>query len=312
MKKLLPGLFICMFYATFAWAQDRTITGTVTSSEDKLPIPGVSVKISGAAGGTSTDANGKYAIKVSSDAKTLEFSSIGFATQPKSIGSADIINVILAPDAKALGEVVVTALGITRKRNEVAYAAQTLDGATVSENRSPNIGSSLSGKVSGLEIRQNNTMGGSTNIVVRGVKSITGNNQALFVIDGVPVANTNMNTAGQASGVGGYDYGNPASDINPDDVENITVLKGAAASALYGSRGSNGVILITTKKGKSGLNITVNAGLNYSVIDKTTFPRYQKQYGGGYGPYYGPNEDSYFNSADINGDGIPDLVVPLT
>ena len=312
MKKLLPGLFICMFYATFAWAQDRTITGTVTSSEDKLPIPGVSVKISGAAGGTSTDANGKYAIKVSSDAKTLEFSSIGFATQPKSIGSADIINVILAPDAKALGEVVVTALGITRKRNEVAYAAQTLDGATVSENRSPNIGSSLSGKVSGLEIRQNNTMGGSTNIVVRGVKSITGNSQALFVIDGVPVANTNMNTAGQASGVGGYDYGNPASDINPDDVENITVLKGAAASALYGSRGSNGVILITTKKGKSGLNITVNAGLNYSVIDKTTFPRYQKQYGGGYGPYYGPNEDSYFNSADINGDGIPDLVVPLT
>lgn len=312
MKKLLPSLFICMFFALAAMAQDRTITGTVTSSEDKLPIPGVSVKIQGATGGTSTDASGKYAIKVASDAKTLEFSSIGFASQPKPIGSADVINVVLSPDAKILGEVVVTALGIQRKRNEVAYAAQTLDGTAVSENRSPNIGSSLSGKVSGLEIRQNNTMGGSTNIVVRGVKSITGNNQALFVIDGVPVANNNMNTTGQASGGGGYDYGNPASDINPDDVENITVLKGAAASALYGSRGSNGVILITTKKGKSGLNITVNAGVNYSVIDKTTFPKYQKQYGGGYGPYYGPNGDSYFNSSDINGDGIPDLVAPLT
>ncbi len=312
MKKLLPSLFICMFFALAALAQDRTINGTVTSSEDKLPIPGVSVKIQGATGGTSTDANGKFSIKVSSDAKIIVFSSIGFASQSKPIGNSDVINAVLSSDSKALGEVVVTALGIQRKRNEVAYAAQSLDGASVSENRSPNIGSSLSGKVSGLEIRQNNTMGGSTNIVVRGVKSITGNNQALFVIDGVPVANTSMNTTGQTSGVGGYDYGNPASDINPDDVENITVLKGAAASALYGSRGSNGVILITTKKGKSGLNITVNAGLNYSIIDKSTFPKYQKTYGGGYGPYYGPNEDSYFNLADINGDGTPDLVAPLT
>jgi len=312
MKKLLPSLLICMFYASFALAQDRTLNGTVTSSEDKLPIPGVSVKIEGATGGTSTDANGKYSIKISPGAKTIVFSSIGFVSQSKSIGGSNVIDAVLTSDSKTLGEVVVTALGIQRKRNEVAYAAQSLDGTAVSENRSPNIGSSLSGKVSGLEIRQNNTMGGSTNIVVRGVKSITGNNQALFVVDGVPVANTSMNTTGQTSGVGGYDYGNPASDINPDDVENITVLKGAAASALYGSRGSNGVILITTKKGKTGLNITVNAGINYSIIDKSTFPKYQKLYGGGYGPYYGPGEDAYFNSADINGDGTADLVVPLT
>ncbi|WP_029274831.1 SusC/RagA family TonB-linked outer membrane protein [Pedobacter borealis] len=312
MKKLLQSLFILMFFTVNVMAQDRTITGTVMSSEDKLPIPGVSVKIQGATGGTSTDANGKYSIKISSDAKTIVFSSIGFVSQSKSIGGSNVIDAVLTSDSKTLGEVVVTALGIQRKRNEVAYAAQSLDGTAVSENRSPNIGSSLSGKVSGLEIRQNNTMGGSTNIVVRGVKSITGNNQALFVVDGVPVANTSMNTTGQTSGVGGYDYGNPASDINPDDVENITVLKGAAASALYGSRGSNGVILITTKKGKSGLNITVNAGINYSIIDKSTFPKYQKLYGGGYGPYYGPNEDSYLNSADIDGDGKADLVVPLT
>ncbi|WP_443945157.1 SusC/RagA family TonB-linked outer membrane protein [Pedobacter sp. AW1-32] len=312
MKKLLQSLFILLCFTASAYAQNRTITGTVTSQADNLPLPGVSVKIVGKTGGTSTGSDGKFSIVVPEGSTSLEFSSIGFAAQVKPIGQSNVINVSLMDDAKALGEVVVTALGIQRNRNEVAYAAQTLDGAAVSENRSPNLGSSLSGKVSGLEIRQNNTMGGSTNIVVRGVKSITGNNQALFVIDGVPVANTNMNTSGQTSGAGGYDYGNPASDINPDDVENITVLKGAAASALYGSRGSNGVILITTKKGKSGLNITVNAGVTYSRIDKSTFPKYQKQYGGGYGPYYGPDEDAYFNSADINGDGILDLVAPLT
>jgi len=313
MKKLLLSLFF-LVYATFnVVAQERTITGTVKGAEDGTPIPGVSVRLQGTAVGTSTDAEGKFQIKLSGSANVLQFSSIGYKAQSITVGGSNVVNVSLANDAQSLSEVVVTALGISRNRNEVAYAAQTLEGSAVSENRSPNLGSSLSGKVSGLEIRQNNTMGGSTNIVIRGVKSMTGNNQALFVIDGVPVANNNMNTSDQQSGVGGYDYGNPASDINPDDVENITVLKGAAASALYGSRGSNGVILVTTKKGKSGLNITVNTGITYSAIDKSTFPKYQKKYGAGYGPYYGTNEENYLvNNVDVNGDGVPDLVAPLT
>jgi TonB-linked SusC/RagA family outer membrane protein len=313
MKKLILGLFMLMLVAVAASAQQRTITGIVTGKDDGKPLPGVSIHIQGAAGGALTGADGRFAIQVPSASSVLQFSFIGYTTQSRPVGNSTVLNVVMAPDATALSEVVVTALGITRNRNQVAYAAQTLEGTAVSENRSPNIGSSLSGKVSGLEIRQNNTMGGSTNIVIRGVKSMTQNNQALFVIDGVPVANNNMNTADQQNGTGGYDFGNPASDINPDDVENITVLKGAAASALYGSRGSNGVILITTKKGKSGLNIAVNAGINYGVIDKSTFPKYQKKYGAGYGPYYGTDASNYLvDNVDANGDGINDLIAPMT
>lgn len=313
MKKLILSLFMLMLVAVAATAQQRTITGIVTGKDDGLPLPGVSIRVQGGAGGAVTGSDGRYSIQVPSGTVVLQFSFIGYAPQSRTVGAANVLNVVMSADATALSEVVVTALGINRNRNEVAYAAQTLDATAVTENRSANLGSSLSGKVSGLEIRQNNTMGGSTNIVIRGVKSMTQNNQALFVIDGVPVANNNMNTSDQQSGVGGYDYGNPASDINPDDVENITVLKGAAASALYGSRGSNGVILITTKKGKSGLNITFNTGISYGVIDKSTFPKYQKKYGGGYGPYYGTDESNYLvNNVDINGDGVNDLVAPLT
>jgi TonB-linked SusC/RagA family outer membrane protein len=313
MKKLILSLFVFLLFTAAVKAQDRTITGTVTGKDDGLPIPGASVRVQGGNGITQTGSNGKFSIQVPSGSRVLEFSFIGYELQSRTIGTSNVLNVILSANATALSEVVVTALGITRNRNQVAYAAQTLEGTAVSENRSTNIGSSLSGKVSGLEIRQNNTLGGSTNVVIRGVKSMTQNNQALFVVDGVPVSNNNMNTSDQQSGIGGYDYGNPASDINPDDVENITVLKGAAASALYGSRGSNGVILITTKKGKSGLNITVNTGITLGVIDKSTFPKYQKKYGAGYGPYYGTDESNYLvNNVDINGDGINDLVTPLS
>lgn len=313
MKKLILSLVMFLCAAGVAFSQNRTIVGTVTGKEDGAPLPGVTIKIVGAPGGSVTGSDGKFTLTLPAAGKALTISYLGYITQTIQLSSANIVNVSLASDSKALSEVVVTALGIQRNRNQVAYAAQTLDGSAVSENRSPNLGSSLSGKVSGLEIRQNNTLGGSTNVVIRGIKSMTQDNQALFVVDGVPVANNNMNTASQQIGGGGYDYGNPASDINPDDVENITVLKGAAASALYGSRGSNGVILITTKKGKSGLNITLNTGLSLGVIDKSTFPKYQKKYGAGYGPYYGTDESNYLvNNVDINGDGIDDLVAPLS
>lgn len=158
-----------------------------------------------------TRPDGKYSVKVPSGSTSVEFSYLGFVSQTIPLGSLSVINVTLVPDSKLLSEGVVTAFGLQRNRNQVAYAAQTLDGAALSENRSPNLGSSLSGKVSGLEIRQNNTMGGSTNIVIRGIKSMTQDNQAMFVVDGVPVANTNLNTSGQQTGIGGYDYGNPAS-----------------------------------------------------------------------------------------------------
>lgn len=161
--------------------------------------------------------------------------------------------------------------------------------------------------VSGLQITQGNAIGGSVNVVIRGTKSLTGNNQALFVVDGVPIDNSNTNTGNQQSGYGGYDYGNAAADINPNDIESITVLKGAAASALYGSRAANGVILITTKKAKKGLNISVNSALTIGQIDKSTFVEYQKDYGAGRSAQYGRDGFLLF---DVNEDGVDDLVVP--
>ena len=293
MRKLLL-LSLCMVLTvTQLFAQTHAVTGKVTGKDDGKPIPGVSVTVKGTTTGTQTDVNGNYSLNVQANA-ILTFTFIGYAPQEQS-AAANVVNVALAPAAQQLGEVVVTgALGITRTRNQQSYAAQQVAGDEVSKQRSANFIDGLSGKVSGLEIRQNNTLGGSTNVVLRGYKSITGNNQALFVIDGVPIGNDNTNGSNQQAGGGGYDYGSPASDINPDDIENVTVLKGAAASALYGSRGSNGVILITTKKGKKGLGITINSTVSLSEIDKSTFPKYQTQYGAGYAQYF--NEANIFNN----------------
>ncbi|MDB5032442.1 SusC/RagA family TonB-linked outer membrane protein [Mucilaginibacter sp.] len=292
---LLLNLCILVLAVPRLYAQNHTVTGTVTAKDDGMPLIGVSVVVKGTTIGTQTDIQGKYSLNVPNDA-TLAFSFIGY-TRQELPATGSVINVTLAPASLELGEVVVTgALGITRTRNQQSYAAQEVTGEEVSKQRSANFIDGLSGKVAGLEIRQNNTLGGSTNVVLRGTKSITGNNQAVFVIDGVPVSNENTNTSIQQTGSdglsrqdagnGGYDYGSPASDINPDDIESVTVLKGAGASALYGSRGSNGVILITTKKAKKGLGIVVNSTVSVGSIDKSTLPKYQRQYGAGYAQYF--------------------------
>jgi TonB-linked SusC/RagA family outer membrane protein len=302
MKKLLQSLFMLVFIAGSAMAQQRTITGTVTGQDDGLPLPGVSVRVKGSTTGTSASADGKFTISVPANATQLEFSSLGFITQTRAIGTSNVVNVVLANDAQALSEVVVTALGIRRNKNELPYAAQEVKGEDLTRTRDANFINGLSGKVAGLEIKQSNTMGGSTNVVMRGIKSMTGNNQALFVVDGVPISNANTNTTGQQSGTGGYDYGNAASDINPDDIESVNVLKGAAATALYGSRAANGVIMITTKKGKkNSLGITVNSGVTFGNIDKSTFAKYQKEYGAGY-----VNEYSLDGDGELSGYPSPD------
>ncbi|MBD3748283.1 MAG: SusC/RagA family TonB-linked outer membrane protein [Sphingobacteriales bacterium] len=316
MKKLIQSLFILLFIASAAIAQDRTITGTVSAKEDGLPLPGVSVKVKGTNMGAQTDPTGKFALKVSGKGSVvLVFSYVGFLEKEVSVTGNKIV-VQLETDAKQLSEVVVTAQGIERTRGELPYATQSVDGAEVSKTRNSNFVSGLSGKIAGLDIKQNNTLGGSVNVVLRGNKSLTQSNQALFVIDGVPVNNDLFNSGGQSAGRGGYDYGSPVSDLNPDNIASINVLKGAAASALYGSRASNGVIVITTKKGRQGLGITVNSGISVASIDKTTFVKYQKQYGQGYGQYYenpGTDNNAYkFLYRDINGDGTPDLVSPLS
>jgi TonB-dependent SusC/RagA subfamily outer membrane receptor len=295
MRKIASLFMMLMVLCTLAFAQSRTVSGTVRDQNGN-PVPFATITQLGTQNATTADANGNFSFSVPENAQ-LAISATGFQAQTLA-ASANLQSITLARGAGELQEVVVTALGLTRSKNQLPYAAQKIQGSEVNQSRSSNFIGNLSGRVAGLDIRQNNTMGGSTNVLLRGAKSLTGNNQALFVVDGVPFDNGNNNTLDQTEGRGGYDYGNAAADINPDDIESITVLKGAAASALYGSRGSNGVILINTKKGRRGFNVTVNSGITRGSILGNTFPEYQKRYGGGYG--------SYFDSEDIDGDGTPD------
>ena len=308
MKKLLLIWVLTMTVFSSLLAQTRQVTGKVTSSEDGSALPGVSVSLKGTSRGTTTGADGSYKISVG-DGAVLVYSFVGYKQQTISVASQSAINVVLASDASELNEVVVTALGLTRTKNSLPYAAQQVKGDELTRVRTGNAFQALSGKVAGLQITQGNAVGGSTNVVIRGNKSLTGNNQALFVVDGVPIDNSNKNSSNQVTGRGGYDYGNAASDINPDDIESMTVLKGAAATALYGSRASNGVIMIQTKKAKKGLGLSINAGLTVGTIDKTTFPTYQNQYGAGYSDPYQKDGFFYF---DANGDGVKDYVVPTS
>lgn len=309
MKRLFTTIALVVLGFGIALAQ-RTVTGTVTGDGDALV--GASVAVKGATGGARTDIDGKYTVQVPAGATTLVFSYTGFETQEVVLNASNIADVVLRSNTQ-LEEVVVTALGISRYKNELAYSAQKVEGSELTRTRDNNLTNSLAGKVAGLQIKRNNNLGGSTNIVLRGSKSLLGDNQALFVIDGVPVDNSNTNTSDQRTGRGGYDYGNAAGDINPDDVESVTVLKGAAASALYGSRATNGVVMITTKKGRKdkGLGVTVNLGVNGGTFDPNTFAKYQKEYGGGYGAYY-EDASGFFLSRDVDGDGTPDLVVPTS
>jgi TonB-linked SusC/RagA family outer membrane protein len=314
-KNFLLFLFLQVF-STFLIAQTRVISGTVTGYEDGMPVIGCTVQLKGTITGITTDINGKYTLTVPQNANILVFSYIGMKSQEVEIGTRGIIDVSLQSDLVGLNEVVVTALGISREKKSLGYATQQVNGDAVSTIKTDNFVNTLSGKIAGVNIKASGNMGGSTNIIIRGSKSLTGNNQALFIIDGVPVDNANTNNLGQRTGRSGYDYGNAASDINPNDIESIDILKGAAASALYGARAANGVIMITTKKGTyqtgKAMGVTLNSNATFGTYDKSTFPTYQQNYGAGYGPYYSTGAYPRFREYDVNGDGIKDLVVPFS
>jgi TonB-linked SusC/RagA family outer membrane protein len=311
MKKVLL-LFACLSFLSMQVFAQRTVTGTVTSADDGMGLPGVSVIVKGTSNGTITDVDGKYSLEVPADANTLVFQFMGMETQEIEV-TGDVVNAAMESSDIAIDDVVVTALGVTREKKSLGYSVQEVDGSAVNDVRQNNFVGSLSGKVAGVEIKQPGTMGGSVNVLIRGTTSIMGNNQALFVVDGVPIDNSVRGTDNVGENWGGYDMGNTAADINPDDIESISVLRGAAATVLYGSRASNGVILITTKKGskKKGIGVTVNSGLMISKIDKATMPKYQKKYGGGYGPFY-EDASGYFFEADVDGDGTLDLIMPTS
>ncbi|AUP80340.1 SusC/RagA family TonB-linked outer membrane protein [Flavivirga eckloniae] len=296
------------------FAQKRTVSGKV-SDESGLPLPGASILEKGTTNGTSTNFDGKYSINVDQGA-ILVFSFVGYTSQEITVSSSNTVNVVLQEDSSVLDEVVITALGISRDKKSLGYATQEVKGEQLTTIKNGNFANAISGKASGIKITRTNNLGGSTNVLIRGNTSLTGNNQALFVIDGIPISNRNTNTRSQEqAGGGSYDYGNAASDINPDDIESVNVLKGAAASALYGSRAANGVIMITTKKGRKskGYGVSISSGVAFGSIDKSTFVKYQKDYGGGYGPYYGDCECLYWNNnIDIDGDGLLDISVPFS
>ncbi|MFM2229152.1 MAG: hypothetical protein RL607_410 [Bacteroidota bacterium] len=311
MKRKLHHFLVlfAVFMLQSAVAQ-RTVSGTV-SDDNGLPIPGANVLIKETKAGVQTDVDGKFSIKAEAN-QTLVVSFIGYITKEVAASETNL-KIKLKSDAVGLDEVVVTAQGIKREKKSLGYASQQISGGDLNGGASDaNVSNLLSGKIAGVEIRRNNNMGGSTNVVIRGSKSLTGNNQALWVIDGVPIDNSNTNLTSQQQGSSGYDYGNTASDINQEDIESINVLKGAAATALYGSRAANGVILITTKKGRSkdkGIGVTFNSSYTVGSIDRSTFPKYQDKYGAGYGMYYS-DPSGYFDYFDVNGDGIDDLVAP--
>lgn len=306
MKTKLKGIvtLFLAFVVQLSFAQEKTISGLV--SDESGGLPGVGVLKKGTTTGTETDFDGNYTIKAKKG-DVLVFTFVGMKTIEKTVGDSNVVNAKMTSD-NVLEEVVVTAQGISREKKSLGYATQEVKGESVASSKSGNIVNALSGKVSGVQIKTNNNFGGSTNFLIRGVSSLKGNNQPLFIIDGVPVSNKINNSKEQEEGATGYDYGNAASDINPDDIASVNVLKGAAASAIYGSRGANGVVIITTKKGKKGkTSISVSSGVTFGEIDKSTFIEYQNEYGAGYGSYYAAG---YFDLKDVNGDGKNDKVVP--
>lgn len=280
MKKKILLLSFVMGMVLFAQAQTRTLAGKVTGADDGAALPGVNVSVKGTSTGTITDIDGNYKLDIS-DSDVLVFSYIGYATQELSVGNRSVIDLVLAIDAEQLDEVVVTALGIEREKKSLGYAVTEIGGKEVSEAKENNFMNSLSGRVAGLQVSQNSGgVAGSARVVLRGNASLTGDNNALYVVDGIPFDNTSNGTQVDEWG-NNMDLGNGIADINPEDIETISVLKGATAAALYGSRATNGVILITTKKGRAGNGIGVSYTSNFVVEKAAYMPELQNTYGQG-------------------------------
>lgn len=282
-----------------ATSQVLNIRGTVTDAYNGEPLPGVNVLIKGTTQGTITDISGNYTI-VADEQDVLTYSFVGYMTQEVAVGGQTEINVSMNASAEELSEIVVTALGVERETKALGYAIQEVQGEELVKARETNLVNSLSGKVAGVQITNSSTtIGGSARITIRGESSLDINaNQPLFVVDGIPISNQVVGASG--SGTQETDYGNAAGEINPDDVASISVLKGPAAAALYGSRAANGAIIITTKsgKGRKGLGISVNSNATFET--PLMLPDWQNVYGQG--------NNGQFAFADGSGSGIADGV----
>lgn len=304
-KKVLNLLFVLGILCTYGMQAQTTVKGVVVDAASNLGLPGVSVVVKGTSQGVTTDFDGNYSIEVSNAESTLQFSYVGFTTQEIAINGQSTINVSLVEDVSQLDEVVVTALGIKRERKSLGYAVQEVKGEALTEARETNVANALSGKIAGIQvIKGSNGPASSSKIVLRGNSSLTGDNQPLIVVDGIPMDNftgadnTDFFNPSQ-------DMGNGLGDLNPDDIETMTVLKGASAAALYGSRAGNGVILITTKTGKArkGLGITFSATTGFERL--FVEPDLQNQFAQGSEGIYG-NQSRLSWGPKITGQSVED------
>ena len=310
MKKHLFLFGVLLYGYSLGVNAQASVRGTVTRSDGE-PIIGANVIELGSNNGTVTDLDGNYQLKVGPHA-ILEFTYTGYVSQKFTVGNQTIINVSLA-EGVALSEIIVTALGISRERKSLSYAAQTIQGGQLTQVRDANFVNTLQGKVAGLVVTSASSgVGGATRVNLRGNRSIQSSNNALFVVDGVPVDNS---TPGQVGNdFGGYNGSDGVANINPDDIESINVLKGAAASVLYGSRAANGVILITTKKGSAGaISVDVNSGAQFDA--PLTLPHLQNEYGQGNGGVFGARASASWgpkmnNQAVIDWTGKAQGMVP--
>jgi len=290
MKRALLFLFFCSFvFMQAAWAQERVVSGKVTSADDGLPIPGVNVLVVGTTVGTSTDSEGNYRIEVPATGEKLLFSFIGLSSQEVQIGDRSIVNVSLGLDITQLSEIVVTAAGIERDRKSLGYRMENVSGNKIQQVSENDPLRALQGKIAGVNILSSSGVPGSaTRITMRGNRSLLNNNQPLIVVDGIPFDNAQTTTSNQLTGGGAYSTG--LSSVDPNNIESINILPpGGAGAALYGVRAANGVIVITTKTGsagasRKGLEIAFNS--SYSVEEISGLPEYQNSYGAGTGFEY--------------------------
>ena len=272
--------------------QERIVTGKVTSGEDGLPLSGVAVVIKGTTTGVSTDRNGNYSISVPATAQTLVFSFLGMETFEVSIQQRSVINVVMQPAVTAVEEVIVTALNITRQKKALGYSIGELSAEAIERTKENSVINTLAGKIPGLLIQPNASgPAGTSRVLLRGYNQLSGSNDPLYVIDGIPFDNMKFGESGM---YGGIDQGDILSTINPADIESISVLKGPNAASLYGSRANNGVIVITTKSGKARKGIGITASTSYTADTPLLFPDFQNVYG------QGSN-----GTLDVGLDGIP-------
>lgn len=297
--KIAKALLLTLFFlgGTAIYAQNTTIQGEVYD-RNRLPLPGVSIILkSSAKVNTATDIDGKFSLQVSEELPvTLIFNFLGYKTQEVDVyDSNEPISVVLSENNNLLDEVVVTALGINREKKSLGYTTQELKSDALKGNKEPNLLNSLSGKLAGVRITNSQGDMGSSRIIIRGETSIAGNNQPLFIVDGIPVDNSQLNSGGATR-----DFRNAIADLNPEDIESMSVLKGPNAAALYGSRAAQGVILITTKsgKGQKGIGVSVNSGVIFSTV--ASLPEFQNTFGQG--------SNGLFSFVDGKGGGINDGV----